>query len=101
MFPPQSLELVDNKLEELPKSTVLLRNLRFLSIGNNQIGSLPCPFALEKLVTLSAPNNLLKELPASLTDCKDLEVLNLSGNPLHPEFWSLVSQLNKLRQLVT
>jgi Leucine-rich repeat (LRR) protein len=96
---PQTLELADNKLEEMPKSIVLLRNLTFLSIGNNQIVSLPNPFALEKLVTFSGPNNLLKEVSASLKDCKDLEVLDLSGNPLRPDFWSLVLQLKKLRQL--
>jgi Leucine-rich repeat (LRR) protein len=96
---PQTLELADNKLEEMPKSIVLLRNLSLLSIGNNQIVSLPNPFALEKLVAFSAPNNLLKEVPVSLKDCKDLEVLDLSGNPLRPEFWSLVLQLKKLRQL--
>jgi Leucine-rich repeat (LRR) protein len=93
---PQNLELADNKLEKVPESIVLLQNLTYLSIGNNKIGTLPCP---EKLVTFSAPNNLLKEVPASLKDCKDLEVLDLSGNPLRPEFWSLVLQLKKLRQL--
>jgi protein scribble len=98
-FSLQNLELADNKLEKMPESIVLLRNLTFLSIGNNQIGALPCPFALEKLVTFSAPNNLLNEVPTSLKDCKDLEVLDLSGNPLRPEFWSLVLQLKKLRHL--
>jgi Leucine-rich repeat (LRR) protein len=95
----QRLELGDNKLEELPESIVLLGNLQHLLADSNRIASLPSPFVFEKLVSLSAKNNRLTELPASFKECWELEVLNLTGNPLKSSFWYLVSQLPKLREL--
>jgi Leucine-rich repeat (LRR) protein len=95
----QYLLLADNKLEQLPATTDRLLALEKLDLNRNRITQLPSSFALPRLITLSATNNILTELPDSLKRCTMLECLNLEGNPVSASFWSLAAQLPNLREL--
>ena len=72
-----------NKLTELPAEIGDLRELRGLSVSNNQLVGLPTSIhRLTKLTVLYLDVNKLTELPAEISDLRELRVLELSHNPL-------------------
>lgn len=72
----------DNKLEAIPKSIGLCRELRSLNLGRNQLTSLPTEIAdLNQLDTLDLSENLLCVIPGDVADFLTKTTLLLTGNP--------------------
>ncbi|KAK5810024.1 hypothetical protein F5H01DRAFT_258290, partial [Linnemannia elongata] len=72
----------DNKLEAIPKSIGLCRELRSLNLGRNQLTSLPTEIAdLKQLDTLDLSENLLCVIPGDVADFLTKTTLLLTGNP--------------------
>ncbi|KAF9162177.1 hypothetical protein DFQ26_003770 [Actinomortierella ambigua] len=76
------LTATDNKLEAVPKSIGLCRQLKSLNLGRNQLTSLPTEIAdLKQLDTLDLSENLLCIIPADIADFLTKTTLLLTGNP--------------------
>ena len=76
--------MYNNKLTELPVEIGDLKELRELSVSNNQLVGLPTSMQkLGELEKLYLYNNKLTELPAGIGDLKELRWLYVSGNPLN------------------
>ncbi|KAF8977629.1 Toll-like receptor 5 [Entomortierella lignicola] len=72
----------DNKLEAIPKSIGLCKELRNLNLGRNQLTSLPTEIAdLKQLDTLDLSENLLCVIPGDVADFLTKTTLLLTGNP--------------------
>ena len=72
-----------NKLTELPAEISDLRELRGLSVNNNQLVGLPTSIQrLTKLEWLYLSVNKLTELPAEISDLRKLRELGVYHNPL-------------------
>ncbi|KAI9232329.1 MAG: hypothetical protein BYD32DRAFT_374900 [Podila humilis] len=72
----------DNKLEAIPKSIGMCRELRSLNLGRNQLTSLPTEIAdLKQLDTLDLSENLLCVIPGDVADFLTKTTLLLTGNP--------------------
>jgi Leucine-rich repeat (LRR) protein len=79
-----------NKLTNLPASLFTLKNLKFLDISNNEIGTKKVQGSCLSeaiagavaLVEFHASGNQLQELPTSIGDCTNLEILDLKDNQL-------------------
>ncbi|KAG0091881.1 Podocan-like protein 1 [Podila epicladia] len=72
----------DNKLEAIPKSIGMCRELRNLNLGRNQLTSLPTEIAdLKQLDTLDLSENLLCVIPGDVADFLTKTTLLLTGNP--------------------
>ncbi|XP_043272546.1 leucine-rich repeat-containing protein 28-like isoform X2 [Venturia canescens] len=79
----ESLNLNDNYLKNIPKELSNLKNLRSLSLCNNEFIVLPEWLgSLEKLEQLKADENSLRELPNRLTTAPNLCVLSICSNRL-------------------
>ena len=75
----QSLRLGNNQITSLPYSIGHLSALQSLFLENNQLTSLP-DLKLGKLIFLTASGNLLRRLPESLGNSKNLTTLALGNN---------------------
>jgi len=72
----------DNKLEAIPKSIGMCKELRSLNLGRNQLTSLPTEIAdLKQLDTLDLSENLLCVIPGDVADFLTKTTLLLTGNP--------------------
>ena len=79
----EKLDLDGNKLTELPAEISDLRELRVLSVNNNQLVGLPTNIQrLTKLEKLYLYGNKLTELPAEIGDLRKLKMLSVIRNPL-------------------
>ncbi|CAH3180149.1 unnamed protein product, partial [Porites lobata] len=77
------LYLNGNKLTELPAEISDFRELRELSISDNQLVGLPTSIQrLTKLERLYLSGNKLTELPAEISDLRELRELSVIRNPL-------------------
>jgi hypothetical protein len=94
-----SLEIKENSLVILPESICNLTQLRVLRIDRNMLGSLPSVFQMVSLVELTAARNKLTTLPASLAECLNLQVLDVSGNPINCDLLWFAARLKHLRVL--
>jgi hypothetical protein len=63
------------------------------------LGSLPSVFQMVSLVELTAARNKLTTLPASLAECLNLQVLDVSGNPINCDLLWFAARLKHLRVL--
>ncbi|KAF9351584.1 Leucine-rich repeat serine/threonine-protein kinase 2 [Mortierella sp. AD094] len=78
----RQLVVSDNKLEAIPKSIGLCKELRNLNLGRNQLTSLPTEIAdLKQLDTLDLSENLLCVIPGDVADFLTKTTLLLTGNP--------------------
>jgi Leucine-rich repeat (LRR) protein len=78
----------------------LMSKLEVLLVGSNKLKAFPESFAFLNLKKFAAPSNQIETLPGSFSSCKALEVLDMEDNPLQfVNFWSLVSEFPKLREL--
>ncbi|CAH3019105.1 unnamed protein product, partial [Porites evermanni] len=67
-----------NKLTELPAEISDLRELRWLSVNNNQLVGLPTSIQrLTKLEELDLNGNKLTDLPAEISDLRELRQLSV------------------------
>lgn len=82
-FPPL-VRLVGNKIREIPAwSIASLTRLKILSLGHNQLTSLPSNLGvLTSLTTLACERNRIGLLPNSITNLLRLKTLMMSGNEL-------------------
>src|SRR3990167_6869659 len=91
-----------NALEELPVEICKINSLKLLDIGNNQIKKLPKEFSkLQKLAVIKMENNLFTKFPKKL-QCKKLNHLTLSHNPLNTsnkQWFDTISDFTELNQL--
>ena len=79
----EKLDLDGNKLTELPAEISDFRELRELSMSNNQLVGLPTSIQrLTKLKKLYLNGNKLTELPAEISDFRELRELSVIRNPL-------------------
>lgn len=94
------LELKENYLKELPLTIDMISMLEKLLIDSNQIKELPRSFTFPRLHTFTAARNVLESLPDAIVNCKELEVLDVTGNPLMSKsnFGLLATELPKLRE---
>ena len=54
---------------------------------------------LQKLHSLNLSNNQIRDLPLEIWEMRDLEELNISGNPVWSVPWGLVRKLRRLERL--
>ena len=83
----EHLDLSGNYLEELPTSINKLKNLKTLTLDNNQLRDLQFPHTiceLSNLIMLSVSNNQLSVLPSNIERLKELKRLYLYNNNV---FW--------------
>eukprot|EP00002_Diphylleia_rotans_P018803 TRINITY_DN363_c0_g1_i2.p1 TRINITY_DN363_c0_g1~~TRINITY_DN363_c0_g1_i2.p1 ORF type:complete len:511 (+),score=102.42 TRINITY_DN363_c0_g1_i2:401-1933(+) len=74
----RSLNLGDNKLQELPSWIEALTNLQQLSLRNNQFSNLPeCISRLVSLTSLHIYNNKITQLPSWIVTLTNLKALYL------------------------
>jgi len=79
----QTLDLSNNKLEDLPSSLGSLRSLRYLDVSHNNLEVLPARFSeLTSLVTLKLNHNRLFCLPQGIGSLTSLEHLAAVGNSM-------------------
>ncbi|KAL4956209.1 hypothetical protein BDW69DRAFT_159109 [Aspergillus filifer] len=79
----QNLDVVGNALQKLSESETLeLPSLQTLAISMNRIKSLPDVSSWQTLLTLSAEDNSISELPLGFTDLKNLKNVDLTGNDI-------------------
>jgi Leucine-rich repeat (LRR) protein len=98
----QVLNLGRNSLKELPSSVVHIECLAILTIESNEIEYLPSDFRFPRLTELLAQDNRLRNLPESIRECRELQILNLSRNRFSSyDFASLATDLPKLHTLTT
>jgi Leucine-rich repeat (LRR) protein len=91
------LEVIANRLVELPEDIGSLVNLLVLLVENNQLRSLPDSVGkLENLLTLSVQNNQLKALPDSVGKLENLLDLYVDNNQLN----ALPDSVGKLENLL-
>ena len=77
------LRVDDNPLKALPDSVGALKNLLYLDVSNNQLKALPDSVGtLKNLVRLYVENNQLKALPDSVGTLKNLVGLYVQNNQL-------------------
>jgi Leucine-rich repeat (LRR) protein len=78
------LDLSNNNLKgAVPAEISLLKRLRTLNVGYNQLTALNKNMtSLVELRTLFVNNNLLSEIPEEITSLANLELLNLNNNRL-------------------
>lgn len=95
----QYLDVSENELNELPESFQYMSELGSLDVSSNNITSLPASFGPKQLKSFNAARNQITSLPPIFAECKEMEVLNLEGNPVDASFWSLVVNFTKLREL--
>ena len=81
----QIIDLQENYLRDLPEGLTLLRNVKNLYLGSNQLSNLPAEIAnFHALEVLSLHHNRLKSLPDTLYTLSNLKELDLSYNPTLP-----------------
>ncbi|KAL2866839.1 uncharacterized protein BJX67DRAFT_117458 [Aspergillus lucknowensis] len=79
----QNLDVVGNVLLKLSENeNVQLPGLQTLAISMNRIQSLPDVSSWQALLTLSAEDNSISELPPGFTDLKSLRNVDLTGNDI-------------------
>ncbi|KAL4932282.1 uncharacterized protein BDV17DRAFT_192401 [Aspergillus undulatus] len=79
----QNLDVVGNALQGLSENGNLeLPNLHTLAISMNRIKSLPDVSSWQSLLTLSAEDNSISELPLGFTDLKNIKNVDLTGNDI-------------------
>jgi hypothetical protein len=96
----KKLNLSENRLEKLPVSFGQLNSLEELDCSNNNLESLPENFGnlqflitlnyLEQLEFLGIQSNRLTELPMKLWHLKNLDDIQLDGNPWEGEWKEVV-----------
>jgi Leucine-rich repeat (LRR) protein len=91
----QVLDVSSNILETLPQSIGRLASLQSLNVDHNGLFRLP-EFQLKRLLSLSAVGNKISLLPNTLSECIELQTIDLSGNPLSSKAVVTVSKLPKL-----
>lgn len=89
------LKLYHNKIKRLPKSISDLTKLKKIYLNHNSVKELPRDIGSLKLSYLSLNNNLLQELPNSLTNLINLDTLNVAGNYIT----KLPEKIGKLHKL--
>lgn len=67
----------------MPNALFAIKTMKFLDLSYNKIKILPEAIAMaESLVEFHAAGNLLLELPHSIGDLRNLEILDLKRNKL-------------------
>ncbi|RLN47518.1 hypothetical protein BBJ29_000606 [Phytophthora kernoviae] len=95
------LQVQQNELETLPSMQDLV-HLTKLDANNNGIIALPADSIsdMTALVYLNLRNNKLTEIDPQLTQCLELEILDLGGNPIRSPIPNGLADLSKLRTLL-
>ncbi|OJJ55762.1 hypothetical protein ASPSYDRAFT_158059 [Aspergillus sydowii CBS 593.65] len=79
----QNLDVVGNALTKLSENENLtLPGLQTLAISMNRIQNLPDVSSWQALLTLSAEDNKISELPQGFTDLKNVKNVDFTGNDL-------------------
>lgn len=78
--PLSTINLIDNKLSEIPENVQNLTNLKTLLLTKNHITSLPA-LSMPNLSTIDVSNNELSEIP-DIRNLEKLETLVLNNNRL-------------------
>lgn len=79
----QSLNIANNAVVVFSENDTLeLPNLHTLLIGVNRITHLPCMSSWQSLLTLSAEENKIAELPQGFVDLKSIKKADFTGNDL-------------------
>lgn len=96
------LDLSYNPLQTLPSELFTeLRNIKALNLAHTQLSEISINIGkLQELVWLAVNGTKIKELPASLSDCKRLQQLYLGKNP-ELNLAETFLQLSTLRKLNT
>ncbi|OJJ46363.1 hypothetical protein ASPZODRAFT_1955603 [Penicilliopsis zonata CBS 506.65] len=77
----QTLNVVNNELQCFSENEALaLPNLQTLMLDFNRINTLPNMSSWQALLTLSADDNGLTDLPAGFTELKNIKNVDLTGN---------------------
>lgn len=84
------LNLNQNEILAVPNSLWSLKNLKFLDLSNNKIGTEKCEGGYlseaiaecEQLVEFHCSGNRLTSLPENLGELKYLEILDLKDNKI-------------------
>ncbi|KAL3475315.1 hypothetical protein BJX99DRAFT_230043 [Aspergillus californicus] len=94
----QNLDVVGNALKELSEGESLeLPALQTLGISMNRIQSLPDVSSWQALLTLSAEDNSISELPPGFTELKNIRNVDLTGNDIS----KLDEKIGLMESLVT
>lgn len=95
-----SLDLYENKLEEIPVDLIKFCNLRRLCLSRNSLTECNIKiYKLKSLEVLLLGGNLFNNIPNSVYKCKNLTNLNLSYNSIN-EVSSKIENLSNLKYLI-
>ncbi|KAL5333165.1 hypothetical protein BJX70DRAFT_77881 [Aspergillus crustosus] len=96
--PLQSLDVVGNALLKLSgNESLALPGLQILAISINHIQSLPDVSAWQALLTFSAEDNKISELPQGFTELRNIRNVDLTGNNIA----KLDARIGLMESLVT
>ncbi len=94
----RTLLLQNNQITELPEGIGKLPLLSELRLDDNNLNTLPETFGkLTSIKVLLLRNNKLPELPMSMVGMRNLEALDVSGNPM--DYEALPDSLHRLNEM--
>jgi len=94
-----TLDVCQNRLQEIPKSITELNQIKILSLNDNQISFIPEYITeLTNLKKLRLGQNLLTDIPEYITNLTSLEFINFNNNKLKmiPEFITRCKSLKEV-----
>lgn len=95
-----TLDLSCNQLTRIPNNLALLKQLRRLSLANNNMAEFPtCVCNLGNLIELDLSFNRLSSVPASISKLLKLERLVLNNNYISKELPDEIQNLVSLKEL--
>jgi Leucine-rich repeat (LRR) protein len=93
------LSLGQNQISEIPDAIAGLKNLAELDLGSNQISEIPETISeLKNLIYLSLGKNQISEIPEAISELKNLTTLSLYSNQIS-EIPEAISELKNLTTL--
>lgn len=93
------IQVMGNLLSSLPDDIVLLPELFGLYVSGNKLTKLPEEIGRLHLSQFSLSDNLITQLPQSITNLTSIRYMDLSGNPLRRTFLEQISHWLWIYQL--
>lgn len=93
------LVMDENRFRHFPQEILSMNSIRFLELSMNQIEVMPSEICkLSLLCSLDIAQNLLKTIPPKICLLRDLERIQLTGNPFNFPDYSQISDTQFLKE---